>query len=102
MVKRRLVWRVKSLRTMSTSRFSLCHPNKATRWIDARQVIQLATAGPRLKPLRPGIQRLRRIAGLDFVIALLQPRVNEIAGHVCDGGIAAVFDEHHRRCELPQ
>jgi hypothetical protein len=31
--------------------------------IDARQVVGLAAAGPELKPLGPGIERLRRIAG---------------------------------------
>jgi hypothetical protein len=64
--------------------------------IDARQIVRLAAAGPQLQPLRPGIELLRRIAGLDIVIALLQQRVNEISGDVGNGGLATVFGKHHR------
>ena len=69
--------------------------------VDARQVVGFAACGPGLKPLRPGVELFRRIAGLEFVIALLQPRIDEIAGDVGDGWILAMFGENHRRLELP-
>jgi hypothetical protein len=70
--------------------------------IDPRQIVGLAAGGPQLKPPGPGIELFRRIAGLDLVIAFLQPGVNEIADDIGDGRILAVLGEHDRRCELAQ
>src|ERR1035438_1670089 len=64
--------------------------------VDARQIVRLAAAGPGLKPLRPGIELFRRITGLELVIALLQPQIDEIADDVGDRWIFAVLCEHHR------
>src|ERR1700704_1354526 len=50
--------------------------------IDPWQIVRLAALGPGLEPLGPGIELLRRIAGLEFIIAFLQPRVDEIGGNV--------------------
>src|SRR2546423_4635541 len=70
--------------------------------IDARQIVWFAAGGPDLQPLSPGIELLRRIAGLDIVIALLQPRVDEFARDVCYRRISTMFGEHNRRCEFSQ
>ena len=72
------------------------------RLVNARQVVGFAAIGPELQPLGPGIELLRRIAGLDVVIALLQPRIDEVADDVGDRRIGAVLGEHDRRLELPQ
>src|SRR6266404_3365489 len=48
--------------------------------VDARQIVRLAAAGPQLESPRPGVELLGRIAGLDLVVTLLQPRIDEIAG----------------------
>src|SRR5262245_4805088 len=69
--------------------------------VDLRQVIRLATGGPRLKTLGPGIKLLWRIAGLDRVVTFLQPRIDEITGDVGYRRVLAVLGEHDRRLELP-
>ncbi len=63
--------------------------------VDLRQVVGLAAAGPVLKPPGPGVELLRRIAGLQFVIALLQPGIDEVAGDVGDRRIFAMLGKHH-------
>src|SRR5947208_11347181 len=45
--------------------------------VDLRQIVRFAATCPRLKTLGPGIELPWRIAGLDLVIALLQPRLDE-------------------------
>src|SRR6185503_563671 len=55
--------------------------------IDARQIVGLAAICPGLKALGPGVELFRRIAGLELVIALLQPRIDEVADDVGDRGI---------------
>jgi hypothetical protein len=70
--------------------------------VDTRQIVGLAATGPGLKALGPGVELLRRIAGLELVIALLQPRIDEVADDVGDRGIFAVLGEHDGRLELAQ
>src|SRR5258707_13717241 len=72
------------------------------RLVDPRQIVGLAARGPELQPLGPGVELLWWIAGLDLVVALLQPGIAEIADHIGDRGIAAVLGERYWRFELYQ
>src|SRR6185437_1052876 len=58
--------------------------------------------GPELQPLGPGVELFRRIAGLEIIVALLQPRINEIGGNVRYRRIGAVLGEHDWRLDLAQ
>src|SRR5262249_48606313 len=69
---------------------------------DARKILRLAALRPGFAAHRPAIERFRRIACLELLVALLQPRVDKIAGDVCDGRISVVFGKDHRHVELTQ
>src|SRR5215472_361462 len=69
--------------------------------VNARQVGRFTALSPKPEAAGPGIQLFRWVAGLDLIIALLQAGVNEVADHVRNCWIGAVFGEHDRRFELP-
>ena len=70
------------------------------RFSHARQIFWLAALRPSRGAGGPAIQRLGRIARLEFVVALLQARIDKIAGDVCDGRISLVLGEDDRYFEL--
>ena len=60
-------------------------------FIDAGQILRRAAGGPGLRPLGPLIERLRRVTGLQFLVALLQARIDEVRRDVGDLGIGVVL-----------
>src|SRR5262249_55203278 len=67
-----------------------------------RQIVRVAAGGPKLETLRPSVQLLRRITGLDLVAAFLQPGIDEVADDIGDRGISVMFGIDDRRLELAQ
>src|SRR5579871_3924180 len=70
--------------------------------VNAWQVVGFAAPGPELQALGPCIELLRRIAGLEIVIALLQSRIDEISRDIRDRRVGAVLGKHHGRLEFTQ
>src|SRR5262249_34874708 len=67
-----------------------------------RQIVGLAALGPGFRARRPGVDLLQRVGGLDLVIALLQPRVDEVAGEIGDPWVFGVLGEDHRHGQFAQ
>ena len=63
---------------------------------------RLAALRPDFAARSPAIECLRRIAGLEFFITLLQPCVDKISSDVCDGRVRIVLCKDHGHLELAQ
>jgi ABC-2 type transport system ATP-binding protein len=80
----------------------VARPRRRRRGVGARQIVRLRSLRPGAQPSGPGVERGRRIGGLDGILALLQAQIDEIGGGVGDGGIGVVLGKHHRDPRLAQ